>query len=90
MTRSRSSSTAWVPVPLLALSVVPLTAGASRLVQLAGGPNAMPANHRFTGFPVALVAHILGGAVYAVLGAFQFLPRFRRRHRAWHRRVGRT
>jgi uncharacterized membrane protein len=89
MTGSRSSSTVWVPVPLLALSVVPLTAGALRLVQLAGGPDAMPADDRFTGIPVALVAHILGAAVYALLGAFQFLPRFRRRHRAWHRRAGR-
>jgi uncharacterized membrane protein len=79
-----------VPVGLLALSVVPLAAGVLRLVQLAGGPEIMPADPRFTGFPVALVVHILGAAAYAVLGAFQFVPRFRRRHLAWHRRTGRV
>jgi hypothetical protein len=78
------------PVPLLLLSVVPLTAGSLRLIQLSGGPDVMPADDRFTGVPVALVAHILGAAVYAVLGAFQFVPRLRRRHPAWHRRTGRV
>ena len=57
---------------------IPLTAGALRLVQLAGGPAAMPADHRFTGFPVALVAHIVGAALFALIGAFQFVPRLRR------------
>jgi uncharacterized membrane protein len=70
------------------LSAIPLTAGVLRLVQLAGGPAAMPADHRFTGFPVALVAHILGAAVFALVGAFQFVPRLRRRN--WHRRAGRV
>ena len=78
-----------VPVALLALSVVPLAAGALRLLQLAGGPALMPADDRFAAFPVALVAHILGAAVYAVLGVFQFVPAFRRRHLTWHRRAGR-
>lgn len=90
MTRSRASSTLLIPVPLLALSLVPLAAGTLRLVQLAGGPAAMPADDRFTGLPVALVAHILGAALYAALGAFQFLPRFRHRHLGWHRRAGRV
>ncbi|WP_395691338.1 DUF2306 domain-containing protein [Nocardioides sp.] len=85
-----SRAAALVPVPLLALSVVPLTAGTLRLVQLAGGPQVMPADDRFTGFPVALVAHILGAAVFAVLGAFQLVPGFRRRHLTWHRRAGRV
>src|SRR5262249_5752581 len=30
-----------------------------------------------------------GAATYAVAGAFQFVPRFRRRHPNWHRRAGR-
>lgn len=90
VTHDRRPGQALVPVPLLALSLVPLTAGTLRLVQLAGGPDAMPADDRFTGLPVALVAHILAATVYAVLGAFQFLPRFRRHHLAWHRRVGRV
>jgi uncharacterized membrane protein YozB (DUF420 family) len=68
--------------------MIPLSAGTLRLVQLAGGPALMPADHRFTGVPVALVAHIAGAAVFALVGAFQFLPRLRRR--GWHRRAGRV
>lgn len=79
-----------VPVALVALSAIPLTAGTLRLVQLAGGPEVMPADDRFTGFPAALVVHIVGAAVFALVGALQFVPRFRRRHRAWHRRAGRV
>jgi len=67
---------------------IPLTAGFFRLVQLAGGPAVMPADHRFTGFPVALVGHIVGAAVFALVGAFQFGPALRRR--SWHRRAGRV
>ncbi|MDX6202394.1 MAG: hypothetical protein QOJ83_1894 [Frankiales bacterium] len=78
-----------VPTALVALSAIPLAAGSLRLVQLAGGPDVMPADDRFTGFPAALVVHIIGAAVFALVGAFQFVPRFRRHHRAWHRRAGR-
>lgn len=85
-----SAARTLVPIPLLGLSVVPLAAGTLRLVQLAGGPALMPADDRFTGLPVALVAHIVGAAAYAVLGAFQLAPRFRRRHPTWHRRGGRV
>jgi uncharacterized membrane protein len=78
-----------VPAALVMLSAIPLAAGSLRLVQLAGGPDLIPADDRFTGLPAALVVHILGAAVFALVGAFQFVPRFRRQHRAWHRRAGR-
>lgn len=78
-----------VPVALIALSAIPLAAGTLRLVQLAGGPAVMPADERFAGFPAPLVVHIVGAALYALVGAFQFVPRFRRRHLTWHRRAGR-
>jgi uncharacterized membrane protein YozB (DUF420 family) len=92
MTRRGSSGNrpTWpVPALLILLSVVPVTAGVLRLVQLAGGHSLMPADDRFPAFPIAVVLHILGAAVYALVGVFQFLPRFRRRHLAWHRRAGR-
>lgn len=79
-----------VPAGLVALSAIPLAAGTLRLVQLSGGPAVMPADDRFGGFPVALVVHILGAAVFALVGAVQFVPRVRRRHIAWHRRAGRV
>ena len=78
-----------VPASLMVLSAIPLAAGSLRLVQLAGGPALIPADHRFGGFPAALVIHIVGAMVFALVGAFQFVPRFRRSHRAWHRRAGR-
>lgn len=78
-----------MPTALLMLSAVPVMAGTLRLVQLVGGPALMPADHRFAGFPLPLVAHIVGASTYAVVGAFQYVPRFRRRHSGWHRGAGR-
>jgi len=77
-----------VPVALVVLSAAPLAAGALRLVRLAGGPDVI-GDGRFGGFPVALVVHVVGAAVFALVGAFQFVPRLRRHRRAWHRRAGR-
>jgi uncharacterized membrane protein len=86
-TRERS----WpVPLALVGLSAIPLTAGTLRLIQLAGGPAVIPADHRFAGFPLPLVVHIVGAAVFALVGIWQLVPRIRRRHRAWHRRAGRV
>ena len=86
----RPSGAGWrVATALVILSFIPLTAGILRLVQLAGGPEVLPADERFAGFPAALVIHIAGSGLYAVVGILQFLPRFRRRHRDWHRRAGR-
>lgn len=79
-----------VPVALLGLSLVPLTAGTLRVLQLAGGPAVLPADDRFAGFPAPLVVHIVGAALYVVGGVFQFVPGFRRRHLVWHRRAGRV
>jgi uncharacterized membrane protein len=85
-----SSQRSWpVPAALVALSAIPLMAGTARLVQLAGGPQLIPADGRFAGFPLPLALHIAGATTYAVVGAFQFVPRFRRRHPNWHRRAGR-
>lgn len=86
-TRERS----WpVPAALAALSAIPLTAGMLRLTQLAGGPAVIPADHRFASFPLPLVVHIVGATAYALAGILQFVPRFRARHLAWHRRAGRV
>jgi hypothetical protein len=65
-------------------------AGGLRLLQLAGGSVLISADHRFADFPLPLVIHILGATTYALVGAFQFVPSFRRRHLDWHRRAGRA
>lgn len=79
-----------VPVVLVVLSAIPVTAGTLRLIEVAGGPAVLPANTRFGSFPLPLVLHILGATVYALVGIGQFRPRFRRRHLDWHRRAGRV
>lgn len=79
-----------LPAALLMLAFIPLLAGTFRLVQLLGGPALIPADQRFADVPLPLVIHIVAAATYLVIGAFQFVPRFRREHRAWHRGAGRV
>ena len=80
----------WVPFALVALVLIPAIAGSLRLVELAGGPHAMPANPRITASPLPVVVHIMCAVPYAVLGAFQFSSSFRRRRPRWHRASGRV
>jgi uncharacterized membrane protein len=53
------------------------------------GAEITPENARFLASPIPVVLHIVGAAVYIVLGAFQFLPSIRRNNPGWHRRAGR-
>ena len=80
--------TGWVPFALIALVAIPAVAGSLRLVELAGGPLLLPANPRMTASPLPVVVHIACAVPYAVLGAFQFSSRLRRRHPRWHRGTG--
>ena len=86
---AKARSAAWLMAALLVLSAIPLAAGAFRLTQLAGGADITPANARFFASPVPVVVHIVSAFVYALLGAFQFAPGFRRRYPGWHRAAGR-
>jgi uncharacterized membrane protein len=85
---TKPRSAFWLMTGLLILSSLPLVAGALRLLQLAGGAELIPAGARFDASPLPVVVHILSAAVYLVLGAFQFAPRFRRRRPGWHRAAG--
>jgi uncharacterized membrane protein len=87
--RGRPRGGWWVAPALLALAVIPVAGGTGRLLELLGGPEILAADARFAASPVPLVVHILAAVVYAVLGAFQFSARLRRRHPGWHRRAGR-
>jgi uncharacterized membrane protein len=78
-----------VPLALVVLSLIPVISGSLRLIEAAGGPQLMPVNPRIGASPAPLVVHVLAAAIYAVLGAFQFPARLRRRHPGWHRRSGR-
>src|SRR5688572_2855631 len=86
----RADLAAWlVPVGLLVLSAIPLAAGAFRLTGLAGGQQIIPADARFSASPLPVVLHIVGAAVFAILGAFQFATGIRWRRPGWHRAAGR-
>ncbi|WP_306233207.1 DUF2306 domain-containing protein [Agrococcus beijingensis] len=92
VTRARAQSGAiWlVPVGLILLVSIPITTGSLRITQLFGGPAIMPEATRFTDFPVPVVVHIVGGVVFGMLGAFQFIPSLRRGRGSWHRMAGRV
>ncbi|MEZ4656335.1 MAG: DUF2306 domain-containing protein [Caldilineaceae bacterium] len=74
---------------LLLLCIVPVTAGLGRMAQLASGATVTPENARFFAAPLPVMLHILAIIPYSILGAFQFIPGFRRRKPHWHRRIGR-
>ncbi len=88
---ARHRKVSWlIPAGLLTLCVIPMLAGVLRLIQLAGGPEQIPADDRFASFPLPLILHIVAACIYLILGAFQFVPRFRRNHPGWHRIAGRV
>lgn len=89
LTMKTNKSDWLIPSALIALSLVPALAGSARLAQLAGGANITPENARFFEAPLPVVLHIPAAIVFAILGALQFSPGFRRRHRGWHRATGR-
>ncbi len=85
----KASWTAWlVSAGLILLSLIPIAGGAFRLTQLAGGAQITPANARFFASPLPVVLHIVSVTLFALLGAFQFVPSLRRRQNAWHRTAG--
>jgi uncharacterized membrane protein len=86
---AKRGSARWLVAGLILLSVVPLAAGAFRLVQLATGAEITPGNARFFASPLPVVLHIVSAGVFALLGPFQFASGFRRRRPGWHRVAGR-
>lgn len=75
---------------LILLALVPSVAGGARLAELALGADVTAANARFLAQPLPVVLHILAVVPFSLLGALQFSPGFRRRHRRWHRAVGKV
>lgn len=86
--RGPHSRRGWlVPAGLIALSLVPVIAGASRIASLTIGVEVTPDNARFFASPVPVILHAVGSSLFLVLGALQFVPSLRRRR--WHRIAGR-
>jgi uncharacterized membrane protein len=84
----KARSATWVVAGLILLSAIPIASGAFRLSQLASGAEITPANARFFASPVPVTLHIVSVTLYALLGAFQFVPSLRRRRHGWHRTAG--
>ncbi|MBO1752759.1 DUF2306 domain-containing protein [Actinotalea sp. BY-33] len=80
----------WAVTGLLALSTVPVLAGAIRVGELASGAVMTEANARFVSDPAPVVIHIVTATVFSVLGAFQLMPSYRRRNLRRHRMTGRV
>jgi uncharacterized membrane protein len=79
-----------VPLALVALSLIPVVAGALRVTDVTTGSTFMPEDAHHPSVPVALVVHIVSATVYSLVGAFQFSAGLRRRRPRWHRRAGRV
>lgn len=79
-----------LPTSLLLLSLVPVLAGAVRLMGLAVGGEVTAHNARFVAMPVPVVMHIVSATLFCVLGAFQFDAATRQRFPRWHRINGRV
>lgn len=90
MTISSSWSRWRLTTGLIALSLVPVAAGAHRLGQLGGGAPVTAENARFFDMPVPVVLHIICATTFCLAGAFQFAAAFRRRRPGWHRVSGRV
>ncbi|TKK87123.1 DUF2306 domain-containing protein [Herbidospora galbida] len=89
MTLVASRRRPWLlPAGLVLLGLIPTLGGGVRLGELSSGGPVTPDNLRFFDMPLPVVAHIVGAVVYALVGAFQFVPALRRG--SWHRRAGRV
>jgi hypothetical protein len=75
---------------LLMLSLVPVLAGAVRLLGLASNGAVTPENTRFLAMRAPVVVHIVCASLFCVVGAFQFAPPPRLRNAGLHRLAGRV
>jgi uncharacterized membrane protein len=86
-----ATKTSWLaPMSLLALSLIPLLAGAVRLAGLSGSGRITPENARFFVSPLPISLHIVSASVFCILGAFQFWPSFLTEMPKWHKLAGRV
>jgi uncharacterized membrane protein len=79
-----------LPLWLMLLMAIPVIAGLARIYSLVTGVAISPDDIRFFEAPLPVALHVVGACIYAVLGALQLTPSFRRRFPRWHRRAGRV
>jgi uncharacterized membrane protein len=88
-TRKQTGREWLVPIGLILLSLVPVIAGAFRIVELNSDVEITTNNARFFADPIPVVAHIISVTLYSMLGAIQFVPSLRNKKIGWHRNAGR-
>lgn len=79
-----------IPAGLIALTLIPAIAGIARMAEVLGDAPVTPRNARFLADPFPILLHLPFAILYGLLGAFQFSPGLRKRHRTWHRLAGRV
>jgi uncharacterized membrane protein len=85
-----NTASQWLaPIGLIALSLIPVLAGAFRMTEMMGSPEITANNARFVASPIPVTVHIVSVTLYSLLGAFQFVPLLRRGRPSWHRIAGR-
>jgi len=88
---ARQTARGWpIPAGLLLLSLIPVGAGLLRLTGIAANPAVTADNARFLAAQLPTWAHVIGGSLLLVLGAFQFSAPLRQRNPRWHRWSGRV
>jgi uncharacterized membrane protein len=88
-TTTRARSLWLVPLGLVALSIVPVLAGAVRFAEIVFSATPSDDNARFLAAPVSTLLHIIGANLFAILGAFQVTSLLRTLHRRAHALLGR-
>lgn len=87
--RKKTSKRDWLIVTgLILLSLIPMVAGAFRMMELSSGAEVTPENARFFASPLPVVIHIISSVLFSILGAFQFPRGIRHRWPRWHRKIG--
>jgi uncharacterized membrane protein len=87
--KKKNNKADWlVPAALIMLSLVPVIAGAARVVELTSGAEITADNARFFASPVPVLVHIISVTLYSLLGALQFTRNLRRPKSSWHRLIG--
>lgn len=86
--------TVWrLPIALILLGILPIAASIYRVIVLATTDAATivnPDEVRFFDMPGSILAHVIFGTLFLILGAFQMSPGLRRRSLQLHRRIGRA
>lgn len=81
--------TRWIIAALVVFGVIPVALGVAHLATVLAGMDVSAKALYFLAAPVPIALHVLGAAIYVLLGPLQFSPALRRQAPRWHRMAGR-